>query len=36
VASDETPDGLAEAADAMVDGPLGVRALLEALLDTSP
>jgi len=36
VASDETPDGLAEAADAMVDGPLGVRALLEALLHTSP
>ncbi len=36
VASDETPTGLTEAADAMVDGPLGVRALLEALLDTSP
>jgi len=34
VASDETPDSLVEAADAMVDGPLGVRALLEALLDT--
>ncbi|MBA2261886.1 MAG: trehalose-phosphatase [Solirubrobacterales bacterium] len=34
VASDETPDGLLEGADAMVDGPLGVRALLQALLDT--
>lgn len=33
VASDETPAGLTEAADAMVEGPLGVRALLEALLD---
>lgn len=33
VTSDETPAGLIEAADAMVEGPLGVRALLEALLD---
>ncbi|HEV2820279.1 MAG TPA: trehalose-phosphatase [Solirubrobacteraceae bacterium] len=33
VASDETPAGLTEAADAMVEGTLGVRALLEALLD---
>lgn len=33
VASEETPDGLAEAADAMVDGPQGVRTLLKGLLD---
>jgi trehalose 6-phosphate phosphatase len=32
VRSDETPPALADAADLLVDGPLGVRALLEALL----
>jgi trehalose 6-phosphate phosphatase len=33
VRSDETPEELERAADAMVDGPAGVRALLETLLD---
>lgn len=33
VRSDETPAGLEEAADALVDGPLGVRGLLRALVD---
>ena len=32
VQSDETPPALEQAADLLVDGPLGVRALLEALL----
>jgi trehalose 6-phosphate phosphatase len=32
VRSDETPESLLEEADVLVDGPLGVRALLEALL----
>jgi trehalose 6-phosphate phosphatase len=31
VRSDETPPELSEAADLLVDGPLGVRALLELL-----
>ncbi|HEV2769645.1 MAG TPA: trehalose-phosphatase [Solirubrobacteraceae bacterium] len=33
VRSDETPAGLEETADALVDGPLGVRGLLRALVD---
>ncbi|MDQ3850611.1 MAG: trehalose-phosphatase [Actinomycetota bacterium] len=33
VRSEETPDGLEEAADVLVDGPPGVRGLLRALLD---
>ena len=33
VQSDETPDDLAAAADVLVDGPKGVRELLQALLD---
>jgi trehalose 6-phosphate phosphatase len=33
VRSDETPPDLEQEADVLVDGPMGVRALLEALLD---